>query len=320
MSTVGPPPVVVFAPDALLSLTIERLSGVPDGAGDDLHVHAAGQGVWVARMAGELGAWPVLCTLLGDEVGRTLAPLLDAMPGERRTVWAAGRSGSYVVDRRGGDRRLVAAALRPPPRRHEVDDLVATTLAAVLSTNALLVVCNPYPAEGFPDEVYETVVADASAAGLPVLVDLSSPRLERALSGQPELVKLNDWELAQFVKGPVDGPRTLEAARRLRDAGARNVVVTRGGGPILVLPAEDEPYQIIPPSLPQGFREGCGDTMMGALAAAWARGLPLRDCLVIGAAAGSVNFMRHGLGTGRREVVEELARTIAVRPVLKTAA
>jgi 1-phosphofructokinase len=55
--------------------------------------------------------------------------------------------------------------------------------------------------------------------------------------------------------------------------------------------------------------------MTGALAAGLARGLPLRDALVLGAAAGSGNFLRHGLGTGKRETVQELARTVVVRPV-----
>jgi 1-phosphofructokinase len=266
-----------------------------------------------------MGASPVLCSFLGGETGVALRPLLEAMPGERRLVHTAGVSGSYVTDRRDGRRRLIAAALRPPPRRHEVDDLVAVTVASALSSSAL-VVCNPYPPEGFPGEAYETIVADAKSAGITVLVDLSSPRLERALRDEPDLVKLNDWELAEYVRGPVDGPRALAGAKSLREAGARNVAVTRGAGPILVLTADDEAYEIQPPSLPRGFREGCGDTMMGALAAAWARGLPLRDALMTGAAAGSVNFLRHGLGTGTRSTVEELTRRITVRPVLRTAA
>jgi hypothetical protein len=36
---------------------------------------------------------------------------------------------------------------------------------------------------------------------------------------------------------------------------------------------------------------------------------------VLGAAAGSVNFLRHGLGTGRRPVIEEMAQRIVVRPL-----
>jgi len=306
------PRVTVFGPDPLLSITIER--GDSDGgSSDDVHLHAAGQGVWVARMAAEMGAWPILCCSLGGETGTTLLPLLQALPGECRAARMAGSSGSYIVDRRAGARRLVAAGLRPALHRHEVDDLVSATCSAALSS-AVLVVCNPYPPSGLPDEVYETLVADVRAAGVPVVVDLSTPRLDRTLASHPDLVKLNDWELAEYVRGPVGGRRALHAARRLQDAGARTVAMTRAGAPILVLPEDGEPYEIVPPPFPKGFREGTGDSMTGATAAALAKGRSLREALVLGAAAGSVNFLRHGLGTGRRSVVEELARRVIVRP------
>lgn len=299
----------VFGPDPLLSVTIEA-----GGGGDEVHVHAAGQGVWVARMAAELGGRPILCCLLGGETGITLDGLLDKPFQQRRVAWTAGSSGTYVVDRRSGERSLLAASLRPAPRRHEVDDLVGATCAAA-SECALLVMCNPYPADGFPDDAYETIAADVKALGVPVIVDLSSPRLDRTLACQPDLVKCNDWELAQYVCGPVDGTRAFDAARRLCAAGARSVAVTRAESSILVVPADEEPYEVVPPSLPHGYREGCGDTMMGAIAAGLTRGMSLRETLVLGAAAGSINFLRHGLGTGTRASIEELAPRVTVRPL-----
>ncbi|HTX09181.1 MAG TPA: PfkB family carbohydrate kinase [Solirubrobacteraceae bacterium] len=302
------PTVTVFGPDPLLSITIERT-----GAVDEVHVHPAGQGVWVARMAGELGAWPIMCGCLGGETGAVLLPLLEALTGERRLVPTAGVTGSYVTDRRAGQRQVLATAARPALSRHEVDDLVAATCAAAFES-AVLVLCNPFPAEGLPDYVYETLVADVRAAGIPVLVDLSSPRLERTLPHGPDLVKLNDWELAQYVCGPVDGHRMLDAARRLQAAGAGAVTVTRAERPILVLPRAGEPFEVVPRPLPYGFREGCGDAMMGAIAAGWAQGLSLPDTVRLGAAAGSANFLRHGLGTGKREVVEEMVRQVMMRP------
>lgn len=305
--------VAVFGPDPLLSVTIEECNG-----DDEVHVHAAGQGVWVARMAAELGAQPILCCMLGGEVGSTLGSLLERPQLNRRVAWTAGSNGSYIVDHRDGERRLVAASLRPTPQRHEVDDLVAATCAAA-SDSAVLVMCNPYPADGFPEDVYETIVADVRALGVPVLVDLSSPRLDRTLAHRPDLVKCNDWELAEYVQGPVDGTRALDAARRLREAGAQAVAVTRAEAPILVLPGDDDPYEIVPPPLPRGFREGCGDTMTGAIAAGWSRGMPLSEALVLGAAAGSANFLRRGLGTGSRAVVEKLAECVVVRPVTAVA-
>ena len=302
-------PVTVFGPDPLLSITIEAT-----GAADQVHVHAAGQGVWVARMAGVLGAWPILCGFLGGETGVALLPLLEALPGECRLVRMAGFSGSYVVDRRTGERRMVANGTRPAPQRHEIDDLVAATCAAALASE-VLVLCNPFPGEGLPDEVYETLAADVGAAGVPVIVDLSTPRLDRVLTHRPDLVKLNDWELAEYVRGPVDGHRALDAARRLLAAGAGAVAVTRADAPILVLAGDEDAFEVVPPVLPRGFREGCGDAMMGAVAAGWARGFALREALVLGAAAGSANFLRHGLGTGSRPVVEQLAERVAVRQV-----
>jgi 1-phosphofructokinase len=303
------PRVTVFGPDPLLSVTVERR-----GSDDDIHVHVGGQGVWVMRAAAELGAAPILCCLAGGETGAILSPLLHAFPGDVRMTPTVGGSGSYVVDRRTGTRALVAVANRPAPHRHEVDDLVSATCAAALGS-AVLVICNPFPPGDLPAETWETLATDVHAAGVPVIVDLSSPRLDHALRGTPDVVKLNDWELAEYVCGPVDGLRGLDAMRQLRRAGAGAVIVTRGADPVLVLDGDSEPYEIVPPRFRRGFREGCGDTMTGALAACLARGMPLREALVTAAAAGAANFLRHGLGTGRREVVESLARRVTVRPM-----
>lgn len=278
---------------------------------DDLHVHPAGQGVWVARMLAEMGATPILCGLIGGETGAVLRTLLDRMPIELRLVETKTGSGGYVIDRRRGDRQVLASANRFPPTRHELDDLAAVTCGATLEAGRL-VMCNPFPADGFPLEVYDTIASAAHSCGAELLVDLSTPRLERVLPHRPYLVKLNDWELASYVRAPVDGQRALSAARRLCDAGALNVALTRAGAPILVVSDETEPFEVVPPQLQHGFREGCGDTMMGALAAVRAQGASLREALVIGAAAGTASFLRHGLGTGRREVVEALAQRVVV--------
>ncbi|HET8949927.1 MAG TPA: PfkB family carbohydrate kinase [Solirubrobacteraceae bacterium] len=301
------PQVAVFGPHPLLTVTVER-----QGDADDVHLHAGGQGVWVSRMAAELGARPVLCGLLGGETGSVLRPLLAALGLESHLVPAPSSSGCVVIDRRDGERRVVAARLAGPAARHEVDDLVSLTCAAALGSRSL-VVCNPYPGDTLPLEVYATVVADAKGNGVPVLVDLSSPRLDSALEGRPDVVKLNDWELAEYVRDSVDGMgRRRRAAERLLAAGAGAVIVTRGPDPALVLRA-DAAWELIPPRFERGRREGCGDTMMGALAAALACGLEWERALALGAAAGAANFLRHGLGSGDRAVVDEIAGHVELR-------
>ena len=301
--------VAVFGPHPLLTVTIER----HDHAGDDIHLHAGGQGVWVSRMARELGAEAVLCMFSGGETGAVISSLLEQASIESRPVATAGPSGSYVIDRRTGERVLVGQRVAEPPTRHELDDLFSVTCAAALESRAL-VVCNPYPGDALPLEVYGDLVSDARDNGTPVLVDLSSPRLESALEGRPDLVKLNDWELAEYVRGPVGTPAELRgAAERLREAGAEMVVVTRGGDPAFVLRG-DGAWELVPPRFERGSREGCGDSMMGAIAAAWSD-MSWQDALVLGAAAGAANFLRHGLGTGSRELVEQIRERVQLRPL-----
>jgi hypothetical protein len=54
--------------------------------------------------------------------------------------------------------------------------------------------------------------------------------------------------------------------------------------------------------------------MTGALAAVLATGGKLEDALVIGAAAGAACFLRHGLGTATRPVIERMAESVRLVP------
>jgi 1-phosphofructokinase len=296
----------------MLSITIEALTAA---GGDDIHVHAAGQGVWVARMAAELGASPVLCGFIGGETGTVLRPLLEQMDAELRLVETGEGSGAYIHDRRGGEREPVAQSAAMPPSRHEVDELFSTTVAAALDAG-VLALCGPYPGEALPLEIYGNLVTDVRANGTPVVVDLSPPRLDSALEGEPELVKINDWELAKYVEGPVDGKeRMLGAARRLLEKGAGAAIITRAEEPAMVVRGDDA-WELTPPRFERGAREGCGDSMMGALAACMAQGLGWEETLRTAAAAGAANFLRRGLGSGSRSVIEDLARKIELRPLV----
>lgn len=303
--------VAIFGPHPMLSVTVEALTA--DG-GDDIHIHAAGQGVWVARMAAGLGAEAALCGFIGGEAGTVLRPLLEQLPIELRLVETGAASGAYIHDRRSGERVPFAQSASMPPSRHEIDDLFSATCAAALDAD-VLALCGPYPGEALPLEIYGNLVADVKANGTPALVDLSPPRLDSALEGKPDLVKINDWEVAKFIEGPVDTEARMRAAiEKLLAAGAGTAIVTRAEEPAMVVRG-DEAWELTPPRFERGAREGCGDSMMGALAACMAAGREWEETLRIGAAAGAANFLRHGLGSADRAVVDDLARRVELRPL-----
>ena len=302
-----PAPVTVFGPHPLLAVTIERR-----GESDDLHLHPAGQGVWVAHMAGELGADPVLCGFIGGETGKVLRPLIDELPGSQRLVRTAAWSGSYVMDRRSGERDPIAFAWSAAPTRHELDDLVSLTVTSALASE-VLVLCGPVPSESLPVEVYGKLVADTRAGDTRTIVDLSPPRLNSALEGEPDIVKVNDWQLGEFVEGPVSSDAEMRSgAEAVLEAGAGCVMVTRGGDPALIATRE-QTWELTPPRFEEGAPEGSGDSMVGAMAAMLAQGLSLEDALRWGAAAGAANFLRQGLGTGSRTVIEDLLPRVELR-------
>lgn len=303
----GRPRVTVFAPNLALSVTLER-----EGTERErVHFHPAGQGVWVARMVAEVGALPVLCGLNGGESGALLEPLLAGLHADRHLVPALSPSACYVTDRREGERVVLSCALADPPSRHELDELFSLTCVEALA-GGWLVLTNPLPAEALPLELYGDLLRDVRGAGCRTLVDLSSPRLDSALEGEPDLVKVNDWELAEFVRGPVSAPAQLRAAaERLLELGAKAAVVTRGEQPALVVTGTDA-WWLTPPLLTSGFREGCGDAMLGALAGSWARGESFEEALRMGAAAGAANYLRRGLAGSSREVIEGLLGAVAL--------
>lgn len=311
MSAAERPKVALFAPHPLLTVTIE----MEGSERQRIHFHAGGQGAWAARMVGHMGAEPILCGFIGGESGKLLEGLLDEAiaPGEPRLVRSAAASGCYVTDRRSGARKLIAMTLSDPPTRHELDELVSLTCAEAIACG-WLIITNPMPGSTLPLDVYGNLVADAKANGVRTLVDLSSPRMDSALRGAPDVAKLNDWELAEMIRGPVTEPADLfAAAQGLRDAGAGTVIVTRGEQPALVLGA-DGAQRLTPPRFEHGYREGCGDSMMGAMTAAWALGDSFERALLVGAAAGAANFLRHGLGSASRDVVDRLVDSVTLEP------
>jgi len=144
-------------------------------------------------------------------------------------------------------------------------------------------------------------------------VDLSPPGLNSALEGGPDFVKLDDWQLAEFLEGPATEPEQLRTgARRVVEQGAGCVMVTRGGNPALI-GTRDKLMELVPPRFSKGASEGSGDSMVGALAASLARGKSMEEALRWGAAAGAANFLRKGLGTGSRDVVSDLLPRVELR-------
>jgi 1-phosphofructokinase len=305
--------IAVFAPTLLLTITVEH--AVDTDADGDVHLHAGGQGFWVAHLAAALGADVVLCCALGGEPGRVLRGVLEAEPMAVRSVRAPQPSGVYIHDRRSGERVEVVNVEARPLDRHASDELYGVALAAGLDADVTLM-CGCQPPNAVDADLYRRLAGDLRDNGATVIADLTGPLLASALAGGVDLLKISDEELAaEGLAGDGTVAGLCAGARTLARAGADQVVVSRADAPALrVGRADDALLELAPPVFRALDHRGAGDSLFAATGVGLARGLPVTQALRLGMAAGALNVTRHGLGTGTAQEIHGLAQHVEVRP------
>ena len=301
------PQVAVLAPSMLVTVTIEG-----GGAHPEVHLHAGGQGFWVARMAAALGARVALATALGGEPGAVLRSLLDIEGVALHAVASTGDNGVYVHDRRSGVREPIAHVPAPRLRRHELDALYGIALGDALEAGVACLT-GPEHDDVLDPQVYERLARDLRRNDVIVVADLTGPSLVAALNGGVDVLKLSDSELVIGGWATDDGVDALAAALvRLHGLGAAVVIASRGPRPAIVL-TDGGFYRVSGPRLRAVDPSGTGDAMLAAIAVILAgERATVMDAIVFGAAAGAVNAIRHGLGSGARRQVEQLVKHVTV--------
>ena len=301
------PQAMVFTPSPLLTITIEA---VPDGS-TDTHLHAGGQGVWIARLMARLGARVRLCGPFGGETGAVLRTLVGR-EGVGLRPSQARENGNYVHDRRSGEREVIAATPPPALPRHQLDELYNAALVEGLDSRTA-VLAGPDGENVLSADTYRRLTADLVAEGVTVVADLSADFLIAAAEGGVSVLKVSHEDLIDGGQARSDSQEDLMSAMtELARKGAGTVIVSRASDPTLML-SDGRLTEVRMPVFHGLDHRGAGDSLTGALAVGLARGADLPAALRLGAAAGALNSTRHGLATGERDLIERLAGRIEIR-------
>ena len=240
--------VAVFAPSPVVTVTLEADAQ----GGTEVHFHAGSQGVWIARMIQRLGGAATLCTALGGESGTVLRSLIGTEQFETCAVDVDHPNGAYVHDRRAGARELIGESRALPMNRHELDELYGLTFSAAIASGTC-VLTGTVPSV-VPADTFRRLTADLRRNGVDVVVDTSREPLAAALEGRPGLVKISHEELISdgYARDESD-EQILVGIARLQEAGARDVVVSRAGQPVLaslagrLLAVDCPPVEVVDP-------------------------------------------------------------------------
>jgi 1-phosphofructokinase len=297
--------IAVVAPSPILTVTVES-----DG---DIHLHAGGQGFWVARQAARLGAKVTFCAAFGGETGTVLRPLIETEGIHIWGITADSRNGAYIHDRRSGARHEVAQSRGTNLSRHAVDDLYGAALATGMKA-AVTVLTGTDPAGLVPAGFYGRIARDLGANGRTVIADLTGAELDAGVSGGLTLLKMSAETLATEGRARLDDNGIVGWMLKVSGEGARQVIVTRGAAPALAL-LDGKLVTAVPPQTTPNDERGAGDSMMAAIAAALSAHSSLVDAFRHGVAAGAMNVTRSGLGTGRRDAIDAIAEHVQVTDV-----
>jgi 1-phosphofructokinase len=261
------------------SLTIGSINRVHEAA-----IQLGGKGVNVSTMLKTLGHQSVA---LGFTAGRTGAALEEGLKAAGQSVdftrLASGFTRINVKIKAGQETEINGAG--PLIASADVEALAAK-LEALVDGDAL-VLAGAAPPGAAPD-VYARLLARVQNRRVLAVVDAAGELFRRTLAHEPFLVKPNRLELEEICgRRLADEPKIVEAARELRQKGARNVLVSLAGDGALLVDQDGQAWRM--GSVAGNVRNsvGAGDSMVAGFLAGHLSGRDFGQALKLGAAAGT---------------------------------
>ncbi len=268
---------------------------------------ASGKGANVARVLTALGARPTLIGFNGGDTGRAVeTDLIEAQIACRLiSTVSPTRICQTLVDTASGQvTELVEESAMPTPG--EWAALQAVFESVLTETKWLILTGTLIP--GAPADLYARLAEQAGGQDIPWLIDSQQDALTASLKHRPFVAKLNEEELAATCGKPIANQDDLIAsARSLLDAGAQNVLVTRGTDDAWLI-TRDSAISFQPPPVTAVNPIGSGDAVMAGLAHALSRGKALDDAVRLGMACGAANAVTRWPGYVEPSIIAHVLR------------
>ena len=264
-----------------------------------------GGGINVARAVHALGGDAVAILPIGGPAGEMIHRLLD-QEGVRHHPIAIGgftRESLAVEDCQSGEQfRFIL----PGPEVSVADQERCLDQLSAVAVEADFIVASGSLPLGVPEDFYARVAVLAQKLDRRLVLDTSGAALKQASPGI-YLLKPSLRELQDLVGREIGNPLEQEkAAREVIDQGRCQIVVLSLGaeGALLVTTEECERFSAVP--VDARSTVGAGDSMLAGIVLGLSRGLPLREAVCFGLAAGAAALLGSGTELCRRSDVEHL--------------
>lgn len=175
-----------------------------------------------------------------------------------------------------------------------------------LKQGDVLVLAGSIP-KGIPCDTYEKILEAIKGREVKTVVDAEGDLLLKTLKCKPFLIKPNHLELAAALSKPLNSEEEIiEGAKKLKEQGAKNVLVSMAEkGAVLV----DEKGEIHKMEAPEGSlvnSVGAGDSVVAGFIAGYLKQGDYDYALKLSIASGSATAFSSGLAT--KEKIEDLMK------------
>lgn len=166
-----------------------------------------------------------------------------------------------------------------------------------LKENDILVLGGSIP-YSIKETIYSDILKRLENSKVKVVVDATKDLLMNTLKYKPFLIKPNNIELGEiFNKKLQTYEEILPYARKLREMGARNVIVSMSKDGALLLDEDDKYYYSLPPKGKMINSVGAGDSFVAGFLAGYLRTFDYEKAFYTGLCTGSASAYSTSLAT-----------------------
>lgn len=164
------------------------------------------------------------------------------------------------------------------------------------------------------EKLYEKIMERVNSKDIKVVVDATKNLLLNVLKYRPFLIKPNNHELAEMFDVELKSTKdVIFYARKLKEMGAQNVLISMGGDGALLVSENDE---VFISSVAKGEvvnSVGAGDSMVAGFVSGYLKTGSYEEALRLGAASGGATAFSSDLAT--REFIDKLVKEIKVEKI-----
>lgn len=261
----------------------------------DEELFPGGKGINVSQVLWELGVPNRILGFKAGFTGDALEKMLAAKGCPSELIPVQQGFTRINVKVRGGQETAVNGH---GPAISEKDLKKLLTKLEQLKPEDMLVLSGSGPS-GCSPALYREIAMLMEKHCVPCVVDAEGALLTNALEASPFLVKPNKEELEGMLGRKFSTAEELAAGvRELRDAGAKNVLVSLGGEGALLAAEDGRIYQEAAPEGTVVNTVGSGDSMVAGFIAGYLKYKDYGQALHWGICAGSATAFSLGLATG----------------------